>query len=73
MFILYKGEYRLEYGVKECWIIDPDISSIIIYNYKNSLYTPVAKKEKTGILNSTVITGFHVELSHIFKTENNSD
>ena len=68
-----KKDLYEKYGVKEYWIIDPDISSIIIYNYKNNLYTPVDKKEKTGILNSTIITGFYVELSHIFKTENNPD
>lgn len=63
-----KKDLYIKHGVKEYWIIDPQRSSVVIYQNKEGIYIQAAQKEKTGVLQSIVMNGFQVEISQIFKT-----
>ena len=53
-------------GVREYWLVEPRNKSVEVYALENERYRLVAYLEETGIVKSTVLEGFELEISQIF-------
>jgi len=53
-------------GVKEYWIIDPDLKRIEVYKNENFMYKVFSEAENEGSVSSAVLKGFEVELIELF-------
>ena len=53
-------------GVKEYWIIDPDLKRIEVYENKNSMYKVFSEGENEGSVSSAFLKGFEVDLAEVF-------
>ncbi len=56
-----------KYGVREYWLVDPQKKSIEIYVYVNERYKLTDYFEGSGVLKSTVLEGFEMEIEDIFR------
>lgn len=55
-------------GVKEYWIVDPDMNSIEIYSNEEGHFSLITKVEGSGEVGSPSLKGFEIDLEEIFKT-----
>lgn len=54
-------------GVKEYWIVDPDMKSVEIYFNEKGRFVLNIKTEAVGKAESTLLKGFRIDLGEIFK------
>jgi len=59
-----------KFGVKEYWIVDPELKRIEVYGNENSIYKVISEAENEGSVSSVVLEGFEVELAELFRSEN---
>jgi Uma2 family endonuclease len=58
---------RYEYfGVPEYWLIDPIAQSFEIYVLENGRYKLASFAEEIGVIKSTILTGFTLEVAKVF-------
>jgi Uma2 family endonuclease len=56
-----------KYGVKEYWIVDPEISSIEIYTKDREHFSLITRAEGKGEIESVLLKGFRLTLDEIFR------
>ena len=64
-----KKKYKVyeRYGVKEYWIVDPEMKSIEVFSLKtDGEFELISKAYETGSVKSKVIVGLDIELKEIF-------
>ncbi|MEK7254693.1 MAG: Uma2 family endonuclease [Bacteroidota bacterium] len=54
------------YGVKEYWLVDPVKKSFDVYVLKNDRFKLAAYLEGSGILKSTCLEGFEMDIASVF-------
>ncbi len=62
-----KKDVYEQYGVKEYWVVDPTLQSIEVLTNQNGSFTTLAKAKKRGIVASTILSGFQIDLISIFE------
>lgn len=65
--LIEKKELYAEFGVKEYWLVDPKKQWVEIFENRDGKFESVQKLEKEGIAKSTIISGWEIDLSKIFK------
>ena len=55
-----------QHGVKEYWIVDPELKEIEIYQLQNNKFVFVEKAEKEAKIKSTLLSGLEVGLKDVF-------
>lgn len=58
-----------KYGVQEYWIVDPLRKWIELSVWKDGKYDVSQRAEKTGKISSSLLPGFEIDLTDIFKDE----
>lgn len=61
------------FAIREYWLVDPLNKGIEIYVMQGDQYILHDLQEISGKISSTVLTGFELELGHIFGTEENAE
>ncbi len=64
-----KGDKRDNYekfGVREYWLVDPIRKSIEVYALVNERFKLIAYLEENGVLKSSVLEGFEMEIEQVF-------
>lgn len=56
-----------KYGVKEYWIVDPEITSIEIYTKEREHFSLITRAEGKGEVESVLLKGFRLTLDEIFR------
>jgi Uma2 family endonuclease len=56
-----------KYGVKEYWIVDPEINSIEIYTKDRGHFSLIIRAEDKGEVESVLLKGFVLTLDEIFR------
>ncbi|MEK3889382.1 Uma2 family endonuclease [Bacillus sp. FSL K6-3431] len=65
--LVYKLNLYMQAGVKEYWIVNPMLHIIQVYQLDpNGQYQQVDALKETGIITSTILNGFQVNLDEIF-------
>lgn len=64
--VKYKKSVYEKFGVKEYWIVDPKDKTIEIYQNSQGKFVLTSELSKTGTAQSTLLSGFIVELEKIF-------
>lgn len=65
--LVTKLSLYMRYGVKEYWIVNPMLNTIILYYLNDeSLYEQRTVKAETGIVESEYFKGFSVNLEEVF-------
>jgi len=65
-----KKKYRIyeKFGVKEYWIVDPDMKSVELYSLtEQGKFLLSANLSEQGIIKSAILNGFEVTLEDIFR------
>lgn len=60
-----KDNYEL-HGVREYWLVDPVRKSIEVYALVNERFKLISYLEENGILKSSVLEGFEMEIEAVF-------
>jgi Uma2 family endonuclease len=60
-----KDNYE-KYGVREYWLVDPRNKAIEIYAQTEERYKLVSYVAETGIIKSTILEGFELDLEQVF-------
>ncbi len=55
-----------KYGVREYWIVDPEMGSVEVYFNEQGHFSLTGKAEGKGEVESTVLKGFKVTLDEVF-------
>ncbi len=55
-----------QHGVKEYWIVDPELKEMEIYQLQNNKFVFVEKAEKEAKIKSTLLSGLEVGLKDVF-------
>lgn len=61
-----KKENYEKYGVREYWLVDPLKKFIEVYALVNERYKLVCYLEESGVLKSTVLEGFEMDMEKVF-------
>jgi Uma2 family endonuclease len=74
--VVSKGSLKLDtqdkkaiyekYGVKEFWLVFPEFQAIEIFTLENGKYVLTSFAEEKGIVESTVLNGYALDISKIF-------
>lgn len=68
--LITKMHLYMKFGVKEYWIVNPMLESITVYTLNaEMMYEQFDMKVGLGILRSSVLEGFFVELSELFSKQ----
>ncbi len=62
-----KKDLYERFGVREYWIVDPAYQSVEVFRLENDRYQLFSTVEKSGKIASSVLPGFHLEVSKIFE------
>lgn len=62
-FAFMKGQ-----GVKEYWIVDPDMNSVEVYSNEGGHFSLITKIEGGGRVGSSLLKSFEIDIKEIFKT-----
>ncbi|MCT8977871.1 Uma2 family endonuclease [Clostridium sp. CX1] len=66
--LVVKLNLYMKYGVKEYWIINPMINTVQIYSLNSDgLYDQIDVVKNSGIINSSIFSGFTVDIEELFK------
>jgi Uma2 family endonuclease len=60
-----KDNYEL-HGVREYWLVDPIRKSIEVYALVNERFKLISYLEENGVLKSSVLEGFEMEIEAVF-------
>ena len=66
-----KGSKRKIYartGVKELWIVDPEVKSIQVYHLTRNAETPAATHDASVVFKSALLPGLKIKTAAIFKS-----
>ena len=66
-----KGSKRKIYartGVKELWIVDPELKSIQVYHLTRNAETPAATHDASVVFKSALLPGLKIKTAAIFKS-----
>lgn len=63
--VLKKDVYE-QFAVKEYWVVDPVWKSVEVYRMENDRYDLFSFAEKEGIIKSSVLPDFELEVQGIF-------
>lgn len=63
-----RGKFRVyeRSGVKEYWIVDPEINSVEVYVNREGRFSLASKAEAGGEVGSLLLEGFKVNLDEVF-------
>ncbi len=61
-----KMRWYKKFGVHEYWIVNPREQTVEVYELQNGDYEMVSYAAETGIVDSTVLTDFSLDVSTIF-------
>jgi len=61
-----------KYGVREYWLVDPQKKSIEVYGLKEERFRLTAYFEESGILKSSVLEDFEMDIAKIFSDATSS-
>ena len=65
--LVFKLNLYMQAGVKEYWIVNPMLSIIQVYELEqHGQYKQVDSLKGTGLIQSTVLQGFRVNLEEVF-------
>lgn len=65
--LITKMEAYMKYGVKEYWVVNPMLHAIQLYVLTDEqVYQQAAVLKDEGVITSSVLKGFHVELGEVF-------
>lgn len=65
--LVFKLNLYMQYGVKEYWIVNPMIKSVLLYSLReDGQYDQVDVMKDKGIIYSRVIGGFDIDLEYLF-------
>ncbi len=62
-----KKEVYEEKGVKEFWIVDPELEEIEVYVNEGKAFNLFSKARKEGNVRSKIIEGLEIDIKEIFK------
>ncbi|MGY0693777.1 Uma2 family endonuclease [Virgibacillus sp. FSP13] len=66
--LVTKLEAYMKYGVKEYWVVNPMLHAIQVYALTDKqVYQQVDILKSEGVMKSTVLKGFQVDLGEIFR------
>jgi len=63
-----KDNYE-KYGVREYWLVDPKNKAVEVYSLINERYSLVSYVVETGLVKSTILEGFEIDITPIFEEE----
>ncbi|KFI36590.1 hypothetical protein HX99_03235 [Peptococcaceae bacterium SCADC1_2_3] len=61
-----KARTYARYGVKECWIVDPEDKSIEVYKGQEEKFVLDQRVEEEGKIKSLILDGLAVEAKEVF-------
>jgi len=64
--LLEKKELYAVHGIKEYWIVEPKKQWIEVYNNQNGKFEVDQRVEQTGIIRSTILKDFALNLAKVF-------
>ena len=66
--IIKKKLYE-QYGVQECWIVDPELEMVKIYRMTEKGYVRTAElsSESNAILTTPLLPGMEINLAEVFE------
>ena len=57
----------MRYGVKEYWIVNPIINTVMLYSLnKENVYEQTTVKTEIGVVRSKLIEEFEVDIENLF-------
>ncbi|MCF8247915.1 MAG: Uma2 family endonuclease [Saprospiraceae bacterium] len=62
-----KKDIYEKYGVREYWLVDPKSKTVEVYSFEKERFKLKQYAEETGVIKSTVLKGFKIELEKIFE------
>jgi Uma2 family endonuclease len=58
----------MKYGVKEYWIVNPILNTVMLYALnEEKMYEQIIVKTETGIVKSKFLENFEVDIEELFK------
>ncbi|WP_141432325.1 Uma2 family endonuclease [Bacillus sp. 03113] len=65
--LVTKLNLYMKYGVKEYWIVNPILNTVIVYILDEyGGYEQKAIVKETGLIHSSILQGFYVKVDHLF-------
>jgi Uma2 family endonuclease len=65
--LLVKRQLYGKYGVREYWVIDTEERYVLIYRLRGQSLDEVATIRDNGEITTSILPGFHIKVSAIFK------
>ncbi|MEW9049986.1 MAG: Uma2 family endonuclease [Neobacillus sp.] len=65
--LIFKTNLYQKFRVKEYWIINPILNNIMVYSLGEDNQYRLIENEKQGMVKSSIITGFEVDVEALFK------